>query len=700
METADEQIDQAHVDDLDASLQRLDARLLCALESRTLRPGHIESFRGLYLNEEDICTEIDVPAGTPTLDGSQEAPLTVVGSDASGIAWLARAYHLTEADLDVLLIAIAPEIDLRYERAYGFLQDDVTKKRPTVDLALNLLACSARDKRELRRRFSTDAPLRRFRLIQLADDPGRPGSPLLAKRIDVDPQVLKLMLGEYSLDDRLQHCCENIRPELLADLLETDKPLPELDGVQSGDRLKVNLFGPDATNSMAVASSLANCLSMQLLVLDARSLSPDTAAIVFPIVFREAWFANAVLLIRGVNSEPGSAMFNRLLGEEFDKDGGVTLIESGRDALPWSFSVAGLQRIELPLPTAAQRLALWHDGLDVFEDQPDDARSRALAEDFKLTTQEIRQLTSATVARCTGHPDSVVGEVALRLAQELVNSALKLLTNHIEPTYTWDDIVLPDATRKNLERICHRITHRYKVLEEWGFGEKLSLGKGTNALFSGPSGTGKTMAAEVVANELKMPLFRIDLATVVNKYIGETEKNLKKIFDAAERASAVLFFDEADALFGKRSEVKDSHDRYANIEISYLLQMMEQYRGLSILATNLRGNLDDAFLRRLAFVVHFTVPETESRIAIWERTWPDSAPVKNGAMARILESVPLTGGQIKNMALGAAYLAATGDERVDHSHFIESLVAEYQKMGKQVKADDRIFADLNSDHDS
>jgi SpoVK/Ycf46/Vps4 family AAA+-type ATPase len=261
--------------------------------------------------------------------------------------------------------------------------------------------------------------------------------------------------------------------------------------------------------------------------------------------------------------------------------------------------------------------------------------------------------------------------------------ALAALAHKLEPGYGWADLVLPSDSLAQLHEICQHVTHRQRVLGEWGFDRKLSLGKGVNALFVGPSGTGKTMAAEIIANELRLDLYRIDLAGVVSKYIGETEKNLDRVFSAAENANAILFFDEADALFGKRSEVRDSHDRYANLEISYLLQKMEEHEGIAILATNLRQNVDDAFMRRVAFTVHFPFPDLDSRRQIWQRVWPPETPLADEVdldfMARQFK---LSGGNIKNIALASAFLAAADGERVTMAHLRHATRREHQKMGK------------------
>jgi SpoVK/Ycf46/Vps4 family AAA+-type ATPase len=260
---------------------------------------------------------------------------------------------------------------------------------------------------------------------------------------------------------------------------------------------------------------------------------------------------------------------------------------------------------------------------------------------------------------------------------------LMALARIIEPRYTWNDIVLPEDALTQLQEICQRVAFRHRVLGEWGFDRKLALGKGVTVLFAGPSGAGKTMAAEILANELGLDLYKIDLSGVVSKYIGETEKNLERIFVAAENANAILFFDEADALFGKRSEVSDAHDRYANIEISYLLQRMEEYDGIAILATNLRQNLDDAFIRRTAFTIHFPFPDAEHRLRIWARIWPPETPLAADVDLQFLaERCKLSGGNIKNVALAAAFLAAAEQRPVAMKHLQQAIRREYQKIGK------------------
>ena len=264
---------------------------------------------------------------------------------------------------------------------------------------------------------------------------------------------------------------------------------------------------------------------------------------------------------------------------------------------------------------------------------------------------------------------------------------MESLAQRLDPKATWADIVLPSAESKLLRELAAQVRHRSVVYDGWGFRQKMTRGLGINALFAGQSGTGKTMAAEVLANDLRLSLFRVDLSAVVDKYVGETPKNLRKLFDAAESGGAILFFDEADALFGKRSEVKDSHDRYANIEINYLLQRMEAYRGLAILATNLKSALDPAFMRRLRFIVDFPFPGQAERRTIWENVFPPDTPRAPLDYER-LAGLNLTGGSIHNIALNAAFLAAAAGSAVTMPTVLDAARTEFRKLDKPINEAD------------
>ena len=345
----------------------------------------------------------------------------------------------------------------------------------------------------------------------------------------------------------------------------------------------------------------------------------------------------------------------------------------------------------MPSPAHAQRTRHWSDALRS-ERLAADVDLASLASQFKLSLGKIDQ--SATAARRLATmrhgPEAAITTRDLHDGCRLLsNQKLGSLARKIAPGDSWDDIVLPADQMAQLREICNHVKYRDRVYGDWGFGRKLTLGKGLAVLFAGPSGTGKTMSAGVLATELGLDLYKIDLSTVISKYIGETEKNLSRIFDEAETSNAILFFDEADALFGKRSEVRDSHDRYANVEVGYLLQRMEEYEGIAILATNFRKNMDDAFVRRLHFTVEFPFPDQQDRLRIWQGIWPRDTPRDTELdLALLANRYEMTGGNIKNIAVAAAFLAADEGNVVRMHHVVQATLREYQKTGKLLVEDD------------
>jgi hypothetical protein len=353
--------------------------------------------------------------------------------------------------------------------------------------------------------------------------------------------------------------------------------------------------------------------------------------------------------------------------------------------LPW-------EQLSFSRPAYAQRAALWARALSGGGHVPDEVLAD-VAGRYRLGGEQIVSAARLALAQQAARADSAdtVTFAALAQAARAVSShRLGELARQIEPHHTWADLVLPQDRVALLHELCDQYKHRHRVYEEWGFGARLSLGRGLSVLFAGPSGTGKTMAAEVMANELALDLFKIDLSGVVSKYIGETEKNLERIFALAHDANAILLFDEADALFGKRSETKDAHDRYANIEVSYLLQKIEEYDGIVILTSNLRQNLDEAFLRRLQFTVEFPLPDEEARQRIWRAMLPAQAPL-NGDLdvADLAQRFRLSGGSIRTIALNAAFLAARDGAPIGMGHMLWAVRREFQKLGKLV--DDQQF---------
>jgi SpoVK/Ycf46/Vps4 family AAA+-type ATPase len=328
--------------------------------------------------------------------------------------------------------------------------------------------------------------------------------------------------------------------------------------------------------------------------------------------------------------------------------------------------------LEVTPPSAQEQVEIWKGALASIPCL--NGAVTELASQFTLTAGAIESVA----AEAQAEPDAPLARLwdACRVHSR---PRLEGLAQRIEPAATWDQLVLPEKQLQTLRQIAIHVRRRAKVYQSWGFASQGSRGLGISAVFAGPSGTGKTMAAEVLANELRLDLFRIDLSQVVSKYIGETEKNLRRVFDAADAGAAILLFDEADALFGKRSEVKDSHDRFANIEISYLLQRMETYRGLAVLTTNRKSALDQAFLRRIRFAVEFPFPEASQRAEIWRRVFPGATPTEGLRIDRLAQ-LNAAGGHIRNIAMGAAFLAADADEPVRMSHLLSAARSEFAKL--------------------
>jgi hypothetical protein len=603
---------------------------------------------------------------------------------------LVRVAKLSKEDIAFLLLAIAPEVDLRYERLYAYLQDDVNRKRPTVDLALNLLSDDADGKVALRTRFLLPAPLVRFGLLQLDSEGGSHRGPLLARSLRPAPQVVAALLGGEGLDEAVHHACEVVYPAGklgTGDEALTQRLIRMICPAVVGSTRVLHLQGADPLARAATAERVAEALGRPLLrVRLPRLLHPEADfGARLGAGLREAWLREAVVSFEDVDTlrEEGGTPALRVLLAHLAEARTVVLLGG---AAPWDVpgdaaAIDPVVSVSLPPLTSAERHALWRHELQGHGLDP--ALAARLADRLPLESGQIR----GAVRLVAGQSESPGEAELLAAARQQTRRGVCHLVQPISPVRSWEDLVLPEDGVAQLRAICACHAQREQVLQRWGFGRKLAYGTGTHVLFTGPSGTGKTMAAEIMAGELGLDLLRIDLARVVSKYIGETEKNLETVF--AEGARGILFFDEADALFGKRSEVKDAHDRYANLEVSYLLQKMEQHEGVSILASNLRHHLDEAFLRRLTFIVPFPFPDAAHRRRIWEGVWPKEVPLAPDVdLEDLAESYKLSGGGIRNVALAAAYLAAEEGVPIARAHLLRAMQREMEKEGKMLKGPD------------
>ncbi len=518
------------------------------------------------------------------------------------------------------------------------------------------------------------APLRYWRLIEVQATSAVLESPLI-----LDERVLHFCMGLQSPDDRIAAA---LRGGRAAPWL-TPSQEERLDGlartwtaaINAGERPLLRLAGPDRPALLAASQRLGSAVADGILHCSPAALVPPSAdlADALRLIEREALLQNRLLVLEELDA-PVLASQATLLGNWVDHlNGGVFVT-----ALPTGWTSQRPQWVlRMDTPTQVEQAVLWREGLPDLT-AASGGHQMHLAEEFDLPGETIRRIASSIRL----DPDMAAGTMMARaqtLCREETRPKLTGLAQRLPARARWEDLVVPAATRELLEAIPGQVRHRQRIFEEWGFGRKTLRGKGIAALFCGASGTGKTLATEILATELALDLYQVDLSQVVDKYIGETEKHLARIFDAADQGGCILLLDEADALFGKRSEVRDSHDRHANIEVSYLLQRLEQFGGLAILTTNMREAIDEAFLRRLRFIVPFPFPDRKQRQAIWATIFPQETPVGNLDLSR-LSQLSVSGGNIHNIALTAAFLAAQNGGRVEMTHLAAAARMEYAKL--------------------
>ena len=728
-----------------AELERVDLLLRIQVWRARQRRGEAGELAAFYIPDTEVDELLDKPVGAPAWAGVplpqeliaavqarlDELALELAEHTAESLSngiplrlvALAALFGLSAVDLDIVLLCLAPELDRGYERLYAYLHNDVTRRQPTVDLALSLLCPDLDSKVAARTQLSPAAPLRRFLLVELGEEPSQRAVSLLDTTVRLEPRVAGFLLGDDSVDARLQPYARVAAAEVgLDDLFFPEafrEQLAQLAGQAGsaiGEHCVFYFQGARGTGKRsAAAACCCQAMARPLLVVEGKRVAAGSAedfATLVHLIGREARLQGAVLYWED---------FDTLLADE--DDARLADLFAVLEALPDPVFVAGavawepagalrgctFLRIPFPQPEAGDRLRIWQTALSASAppDQPaapgqpagapaapprDHADIADVAAKFRLTGGQIRDAAATArdmaIARAPAAPQVTVADLyaACRFHS---NRKLAELAVAITPHYTWADIVLPEDQMAQLREIHDQVRNRGLVYDTWGFGGKLAMGKGLNVLFAGPPGTGKTMAADVLAHELGLNLYKIDLSTVVSKYIGETEKNLARIFAEAMTSNAILFFDEADALFGKRTQIQDAHDRYANVETSYLLQRMEEYEGVVVLATNLRNNMDEAFVRRLHAIVEFQLPGVADRRRIWEQIWPRATPRDVGLDLDFLaRRIEVAGGSIRNIALAGAFLAAADGAVVTMTHVLHATRREYQKMGKVLTAGD------------
>ena len=620
---------------------------------------------------------------------------------APALVLLGQQLGLSSFEQDILLLCAAPELDMRVASLCAQAQGDPSRAYPTFALALALFDEPVWDA------LSPDRPLRYWRLIEISQ-PG--GTPLTASPLRADERMVSYLKGLNRLDDRLSTVLVGVPPgdvtalapsqlDVMNEVLWHWQHTPVSAGLPVAQ-----LLGTDPASKLLVAQALAAVLNRDLYRVGVDRLAAQAADLetLVRLWQREGRLLPLLLYVDAQSADGAApdayAALDRFLGRTADIGGAILL--GVRDALP-RINCAAFA-VDVAKPSAPEQKSTWIDALHqlaqasnaTWDEAAVEMTAGRLAAQFSLNMPEIYTLASSVMtaggapgARASRSADRPLDERLWEVCRATTRPQLDTLAQRLEPKATWDDLVVPEESARLLRQIAVQVRQRSKVYDDWGFAAKMNRGLGISALFAGESGTGKTMAAEVIANDLQLNLYRIDLSAVVNKYIGETEKNLRRLFDAAEDGGAILFFDEADALFGKRSEVKDSHDRYANIEINYLLQRIEAYRGLAILATNMKSALDPAFMRRLRFIVTFAFPGIAERKLMWQKVFPPQTPTDALDYDR-LARLNVTGGNIHSIALSAAFTAAQANDAVNMPIVLAAARTEMRKLEKPINEAD------------
>lgn len=608
---------------------------------------------------------------------------------------LVQLFALSRFEYRAVLVCLAPELDRKYDTLYAYLHDDITRKRPSIGLIVDLACDHDAEGRAGHAPLTDHSVLFRAEILQKTIDPASPsGSSGFAQFLRLDPRILAFLLDRSHIDSRLLGLVQMFPPaadrQIFVDpsIEQRVVRLLERFGTLDAKRLVLHLHGPEGVGRREFALKACARLGCPLVTLDVKALlhsGPDFERLL-RLAFREGLLMRAAIYLQDAQA---------LLGEEAGPQ--LTLVARTAAELGWLVFIAGEEpwsrpgvfrdasfySVALPMPDATRREAAWRRSLSGHP-VPESWASE-LAGQYRLTPGRIEDAVASATLEAAARAESSRLELAdlYRASRRQSRHRLGELAVKIEPRASWEQLILPADQVAQLREICSQVRHQHEVLGEWGFGRTARRSRGISALFSGPSGTGKTLSAEVVAAELQLDLYKVDLSGVVSKYVGETEKNLARIFQEAETSNAILFFDEADALFARRTKVSDAHDRYANIETSYLLQRVEAYEGIVVLATNLRENMDEAFTRRIRFIIEFPFPDEMSRRRIWAAHFPDEAPLSPDIdvdyLARELE---IAGGGIRNIVLNAAYLTASNGRVIEMDHLLHAARREYEKMGR------------------
>jgi len=648
----------------------LDALLKEKLELITSKSNMSNISSPYYLSYEDALYELNKPTNfeLPRLDD------------------LVKKLQLSKFEKDVLLILFAVEIDPKYERIYAYIQDDMNKKYPTVQLISSLLENTTTTKKDILNYFISDSKLSLLNLFEFI--PKEYNHTLFSQQLQISKSLSSFFLDNFRLDSRLSDYCKF--NELDCDISSNDTSVDTIKkNIQENQSYLFNIISSSTKENLQKAQDIAMEFGFGLLVISSSHIDNAlNTSSMLKMLLRDALLSNSFLYFENFDS-----FLEQRRGDEsllFDQLAQLSWISFFATTQVWSPEKIPSKPLFITLEPKIKSQSIfqekWYEALKSVDENLATTLSATLAYNFKFDSEKIDDVCRLIEARKVLNSEVNKKEI-FTICRSRVKNSLESYAQYLPSKHNFHDIIVPDEQKKQLKEIISHYKHQLTVFEKWDF-KKHFQSMGLGVLFSGASGTGKTMAASILANALGLELYRIELSKIVSKYIGETEKNLSKIFEVAEESGIVLFFDEADAIFGKRSEVKDAHDRYANIEVSYLLQKIEEYDGLVILASNFKNNIDEAFVRRMRFIVDFPLPDEKEREKIWNKMFSEGTSTKDIDFNLLSKSFKLSGANIRNAALYAAFNAVEKDEELTIGNIISGVKSELRKIGKPIREKD------------
>ena len=713
-------------EELEDYLRLLDMMLESYLDFKGMSSQTKLFSRGLVITESEMKGYFDMPPyfrerdiWDPVLSAGVDESLRYIADrvqatkSAGGelrIERLKETFSLDRTELFAVLMALAVQIDRRYERIFGFLQDDVSKPAPTVGLLCALVGrVTPREGSEETIPQPIDERMYTYFFVR-AEDRNDLHSPLV-----LQPLMKKLLMGipdegrpfsaifqMYEEKDEIPLFFDESYEKLSFTLSRERSGVFPGRGMSPGEST-VYLGNEDGDTVLHLLFRYCSGEGEKLYVLDLRQLlklKEDLRQAVLSELFLRLKIYNGMLAVRLTADDIADIVIPDESGL-----GLSTLLDTicrtvapkfvflfGEKEEPGELASLSVPFLRIPDATAELRSKIWAYFLNAEDDirVGDEVNVPDLADCYEIPYGKVQKVIGHAAANARMARESVISKrLILESLRQLNQVDFSGLATYVNPAYTWDDITITEPQKAIMKTACDRYRLRNRIGEGWGLKRKNAYGNGVSILLYGPPGTGKTMAAQVIANELTLPLYRVDISQISSKYIGETEKNLAVIFAAAAKANVILFFDEADALFSKRTSVGDSHDKYANSETAYLLQKIEEYDGMSILSTNYYNNFDDAFVRRITYSVHMEQPDKKTRYSLWTTILPSTTPkAKNVDYRFLADKFELSGSNIKAILFNAAYMAGAENKPIGMKHIVRAMEYEFNKLGKLVNNSD------------